>query len=80
MKKGHKAVIFNKLIGVKKDVYDEGFHFKIPLIEHVIEFDVRNKPYANKLTLNSKGICIRTIFLQNIHLNFFLFKIIIKSI
>ena len=71
VKKGHKAIIFNKFIGVKKDVYDEGFHFKIPLIEHVIEFDVRNKPYANKLILNSKGICIKTIFLKNMHLIYF---------
>jgi len=41
---GHRGIIFNKLIGTKETVYEEGTHFKIPFIEEVIIYDIRIVP------------------------------------
>jgi hypothetical protein len=38
---GQRAVVFNKITGVKNHVYPEGAFFRIPLIEQAIIFDVR---------------------------------------
>lgn len=38
---GHRAVEFNKISGLKEEVYEEGLHWKIPIIESVHKFDVR---------------------------------------
>lgn len=42
---GHSGVIFNNFIGIKPNIYDEGFHFKIPFVESVTKFEVRTKVY-----------------------------------
>lgn len=41
---GHRAVLFNRLQGVKPNVYSEGTHFAIPWFEWPIDFDVRTRP------------------------------------
>lgn len=41
---GHRAVIFNRLQGVRRSVFGEGTHFMIPWFEWAIKFDVRTRP------------------------------------
>lgn len=41
---GHRAIIFNRVGGVQKDIYAEGLHFKIPFIQYPIIYDIRAKP------------------------------------
>lgn len=41
---GHRAVLFNRLQGVKPNIYSEGTHFAIPWFEWPIDFDVRTRP------------------------------------
>ncbi|KAA8495421.1 Prohibitin-2 [Porphyridium purpureum] len=41
---GHRAVIFNKITGVREEVYGEGTHLRLPFIDVPIIYDVRAKP------------------------------------
>jgi len=41
---GHRGVVFNRLQGVKDEVYGEGTHLIIPWFEWPIIFDVRTRP------------------------------------
>ncbi|KAL1970174.1 hypothetical protein VTN77DRAFT_6579 [Rasamsonia byssochlamydoides] len=41
---GHRAIKYSRISGVKKEIYNEGTHFKIPWIETPIIYDVRAKP------------------------------------
>ncbi|KLJ05550.1 hypothetical protein EMPG_10947 [Blastomyces silverae] len=41
---GHRAIKYTRLTGVKKEIYNEGTHFRIPWFETPIIYDVRAKP------------------------------------
>ncbi|KAJ5815682.1 hypothetical protein N7474_007459 [Penicillium riverlandense] len=41
---GHRAIKYSRLGGVKKEIYSEGTHFRIPWVESPIIYDVRAKP------------------------------------
>ncbi len=41
---GHKAIMYNRLSGLQKQIIPEGTHFKIPFVETPYVFDVRTKP------------------------------------
>ncbi|KAI9853066.1 MAG: Prohibitin-2, subunit of the prohibitin complex (Phb1p-Phb2p) [Vezdaea acicularis] len=41
---GHRAIKYTRIGGVKKEIYPEGTHFKIPWFETPITYDVRAKP------------------------------------
>jgi len=41
---GHRAVVFNKLFGVNKQVVGEGTHFRLPWFEQPYVFDIRTRP------------------------------------
>jgi len=41
---GHRAIKYTRLLGVKRDIYNEGTHFMIPWLETPIIYDVRAKP------------------------------------
>jgi prohibitin 2 len=41
---GHRAIMFNRLLGVKSDIIAEGTHVRIPWVEWPIIFDVRTRP------------------------------------
>ena len=41
---GHRAIVFNRLVGVKDEVYEEGTHFMIPWFETPHIYDVRARP------------------------------------
>jgi len=65
---GYRAILFNKITGVRKDVYSEGTHFKIPYIETPIQFQVRTRPYESGATptgtkdLQMVNIRLRVLF------------------
>ena len=44
VKGGSRAVIFDRLQGVKSNVINEGTHFVIPWLQKAIIFDIRTKP------------------------------------
>eukprot|EP00455_Lapot_gusevi_P042721 TRINITY_DN510_c0_g1_i1.p1 TRINITY_DN510_c0_g1~~TRINITY_DN510_c0_g1_i1.p1 ORF type:complete len:297 (-),score=70.11 TRINITY_DN510_c0_g1_i1:83-973(-) len=41
---GHRAVVFNRFVGVKERVYTEGLNFCVPWFEWPIVYDCRTKP------------------------------------
>ncbi|KAL9108590.1 MAG: hypothetical protein Q9227_006676 [Pyrenula ochraceoflavens] len=41
---GHRAIKYTRIGGVKKDIYGEGTHFRVPWFETPIDYDVRAKP------------------------------------
>lgn len=41
---GHRAIVFNRLVGIKEEVYQEGTHLMVPWFERPIIFDVRARP------------------------------------
>lgn len=52
---GHRAILFNRLQGVMPTIYPEGTHFRIPLLEWPIDYDVRSKPLVINSTTGSRG-------------------------
>jgi prohibitin 2 len=38
---GHKAIIFNKITGLKEGTYREGWHLKMPWLERAIIYNVK---------------------------------------
>ncbi|XP_019097720.1 PREDICTED: prohibitin-7, mitochondrial-like [Camelina sativa] len=64
---GHRAIVFNRLTGIKDKVYPEGTHFMIPWFERPIIYDVRARPYladsqtgSNDLQTVSIGLRVLT--------------------
>jgi prohibitin 1 len=53
---GERAVIFDRLTGVKKTVVGEGMHFVIPWLQRPIIYDIRIRPKIITTTTGSKGI------------------------
>ncbi|CAH8336871.1 unnamed protein product [Eruca vesicaria subsp. sativa] len=53
---GHRAVMFNRLTGVKEKVYPEGTHFMLPWFERPIIYDVRARPYLVESTTGSHDL------------------------
>jgi len=41
---GHRAVVFNRLFGIKADVVGEGTHLRLPWFEQPYVFDIRTRP------------------------------------
>ncbi|KVH97564.1 Band 7 protein [Cynara cardunculus var. scolymus] len=48
---GHRAIVFNRVVGVKDKVYPEGTHIMIPWFERPIIYDVRARPHLVKIGL-----------------------------
>lgn len=53
---GHRAVIFDRFAGVKKEVVGEGTHFLVPWLQRPIIYDVRTRPRNINTTTGSKGV------------------------
>ena len=56
MEGGHRAVIFDRLKGIRPDVVGEGTHFLIPLIQKPIIFDIRSRPRNVPVITGSKDL------------------------
>jgi prohibitin 2 len=41
---GHRAIVFNRLVGIKDEVYSEGTHLMVPWFERPVVYDVRARP------------------------------------
>lgn len=53
---GQRAVIFDRIQGVKEQSTGEGTHFLVPWLQRAVLFDVRTKPRNITSTTGSKGI------------------------
>ncbi|GIY82824.1 protein l(2)37Cc [Caerostris extrusa] len=51
---GHRAVIFDRFVGVKPNIVGEGTHFLIPWVQRPIIFDVRSRPRNVPVITGSK--------------------------
>ncbi|OLL25739.1 Prohibitin-1 [Neolecta irregularis DAH-3] len=67
VKGGYRAVIFDRLAGVKKEVIGEGTHFLFPWLQKPILFDVRTKPRHISTTTGSKDLQMVTLTLRVLH-------------
>jgi prohibitin 1 len=64
---GSRAVIFDRLAGVKDTVSNEGTHFLIPWLQRSIIFDVRTKPRNIATTTGSKDLQMVSLTLRVLH-------------
>jgi prohibitin 1 len=67
VKGGTRAVIFDRLSGVKEDVANEGTHFLIPWLQRAIVYDVRTRPRNISTTTGSKDLQMVTLTLRVLH-------------
>ncbi|OAA67315.1 prohibitin complex subunit [Niveomyces insectorum RCEF 264] len=64
---GSRAVIFDRLSGVKDTVISEGTHFLVPWLQRSIIFDVRTKPRNIATTTGSKDLQMVSLTLRVLH-------------
>ncbi|MCJ1415314.1 Prohibitin-1, subunit of the prohibitin complex (Phb1p-Phb2p) [Xylographa parallela] len=67
VKGGSRAVIFDRLNGVKDTVVNEGTHFLVPWLQRPIIYDVRTKPRNISTTTGSKDLQMVTLTLRVLH-------------
>ncbi|XP_011873293.1 PREDICTED: protein l(2)37Cc [Vollenhovia emeryi] len=53
---GHRAVIFDRFVGIKNAVIGEGTHFLIPWVQKPIIFDIRSRPRNVPVITGSKDL------------------------
>ncbi|RWS30572.1 prohibitin-2-like protein [Leptotrombidium deliense] len=61
---GQRAIIFNRIGGVQKDIYAEGLHFKIPWLQYPIIYDIRSRPRKISSPTGSKDLQMVNISLR----------------
>lgn len=64
---GSRAVIFDRLSGVREGVISEGTHFLVPWLQKSIIFDVRTKPRMIATTTGSKDLQMVSLTLRVLH-------------
>ncbi|KAI1270022.1 putative prohibitin-1 [Xylariaceae sp. FL1019] len=64
---GTRAVIFDRLQGVRDEVISEGTHFLVPYLQKKILFDVRTKPRNIATTTGSKDLQMVSLTLRVLH-------------
>jgi prohibitin 2 len=64
VKGGERAVIWNRLSGISRDSRATGMHFRIPLIDYPIIFDVRTRPRNVSTLTGSKDLQMVSITLR----------------
>ncbi|KAG8526775.1 Prohibitin-1, subunit of the prohibitin complex (Phb1p-Phb2p) [Bacidia gigantensis] len=67
VKGGSRAVIFDRLSGVREQVSNEGTHFLIPWLQKAIIYDVRTKPRNISTTTGSKDLQMVSLTLRVLH-------------
>ncbi|CAJ1934102.1 unnamed protein product [Sphenostylis stenocarpa] len=53
---GHRAIVFNRIVGVKDKVYPEGTHVMVPWFERPVIYDVRARPHLVESTSGSRDL------------------------
>ena len=61
---GHRAIVFNRVVGVKDEVFAEGTHFMLPWFERPIIYDVRARPNVIQTTSGSHDLQMVNIGLR----------------
>jgi prohibitin 2 len=64
---GHRAVVFNRVIGMKNTLYGEGLNFNIPWFERPIIYDIRTRPVNLQTLTGSKDLQMVTIAIRVLH-------------
>ncbi|EPX73161.1 prohibitin Phb1 [Schizosaccharomyces octosporus yFS286] len=64
---GKRAVLFDRLSGVQKQVVQEGTHFLIPWVQKSIVYDVRTRPRNIATTTGSKDLQMVSLTLRVLH-------------
>jgi prohibitin 1 len=67
VKGGTRAVIFDRVSGVKEQVANEGTHFLVPWLQKAIVYDVRTRPRNISTTTGSKDLQMVTLTLRVLH-------------
>lgn len=61
---GHRAIVFNRVSGVRESVYNEGTHFRVPLLDVPVIYDVRAKPRSIQSLTGSRDLQMVTMTLR----------------
>jgi len=61
---GQRAILFNRITGISNEIYGEGMHFLVPLLEWPIIYDVRAKPFTIPSVTGSKDLQMVNITLR----------------
>ncbi|WOL18780.1 prohibitin-1, mitochondrial [Canna indica] len=61
---GHRAIVFNRIAGIKDKVYPEGTHLMIPWFDRPIIYDVRARPHLVESTTGSHDLQMVNIGLR----------------
>lgn len=64
---GHRAVVFNRIVGMKNTIYGEGLNFNIPWFEHPVIYDIRTRPVNLQTLTGSKDLQMVTIAIRVLH-------------
>jgi prohibitin 2 len=64
---GHRAVVFNRVVGMKDTVYGEGLNFNIPWFERPVIYDIRTRPVNLQTLTGSKDLQMVTIAIRVLH-------------
>lgn len=61
---GHRAIMFNRIGGIQKEIYTEGMHFRIPWFQYPIIYDIRSRPRKISSPTGSKDLQMVNISLR----------------
>ncbi|KAI8463921.1 MAG: band 7 family-domain-containing protein [Monoraphidium minutum] len=61
---GHRGIVFNRLVGIKEPVYQEGTHLMVPWFDRPIIYDVRARPSLISSTSGSRDLQMVNIGLR----------------
>ena len=64
---GQRAVVFNRLVGMKDTVYGEGLNFNVPWLERPVIFDIRTRPVNLQTLTGSKDLQMVTLGIRVLH-------------
>ncbi|KAG1222725.1 hypothetical protein G6F68_020562 [Rhizopus microsporus] len=64
---GYRAVIFDRIQGVKQTSVGEGTHFLVPWLQRAVLFDVRTKPRNISTTTGSKDMQMVSLTRRVLH-------------
>lgn len=64
---GHRAIVFNRVSGMKDHVYGEGLNFNIPWFERPVVYDIRTRPVNLQTLTGSKDLQMVTLAIRVLH-------------
>ncbi|XP_070562071.1 prohibitin-2-like [Ptychodera flava] len=64
---GHRAILFNRIGGLQKDIMAEGLHLRIPWFQYPIIYDIRTRPKKITSPTGSKDLQVVNIGIRVLH-------------